>query len=214
MIVVFIGPPGSGKGTQAQMLADEYNFNHVSTGDLFRSEIKEKTQLGLEIKEIIETGGFVSDEIVLRLIDKVIVEINGPIILDGCPRTLNQAKKLEKVLKKHGKSVDVVLDFVVDFDKIVDRISGRVSCARCGAVYHMISNRPQVDGVCDKCGYKEFKQRSDDKENVVRGRVEIFHKESGPIKEFYEGLGLLVPINGDEGLKKVSLQLRKKLNIE
>ena len=156
MIVVFIGPPGSGKGTQAKLFEDHCGFKHISTGDLLRDEIKAETHLGVSIKDTMEAGGFVSDDVIMDLIDKAIVQKNEKIIFDGCPRTLHQAKKLENILKKHGKKVDLALDFIVDFDKLVERISGRFSCIHCGALYHSVNKKPLQEGVCDKCGGTEF----------------------------------------------------------
>lgn len=213
MIVVFIGPPGSGKGTQAKLLEDQCGFKHISTGDLLRGEVKANTSLGNSIKDTIAGGGYVSDEVIMELVSKAVAKENGKIIFDGCPRTLHQAKKLDNILKKYGKEVDLALDFVVDFDKLVERISGRFSCEQCGALYHAVSNKPEVDGVCDKCGGVEFKQRPDDKAEVLKERLELFHKESGPVVEFYKQQGLLTPIEADSEVSAVSALLRDKLRV-
>ena len=214
MIVLFIGPPGSGKGTQAKILSDKFGFEHISTGDLLRKEIELKTVLGLQAKDIIENGGLISDDIILDLVDNVFAGDSSKFILDGCPRTLNQAMMLEEILKKHGKKVDLVLDFIVDFDRLVERISGRFSCQECGELYHLIANPPKIEGVCDRCGGIEFKQRSDDKEEVLKDRIDLFKKESIPVLDYYRERNVLAPIQGDSNLEEVSSQLRDKLGIE
>jgi adenylate kinase len=197
MVIVFFGPPGSGKGTQAQKLKETMkDIVHVSTGELFRHEIAKGSELGRSIDAKIQVGELVADEIVMQLVSDV-VKKNGKkqIIFDGFPRTLNQAIALDTLLGVENLKVDVVFDFDIDVQVLADRISGRYTCVRCGAVYHERTKNPKKQGVCDQCGCVAFDRRQDDNAQVLQKRVKIYQDDTLPIKEYYENKEVLKRID-------------------
>ncbi len=193
MNLLILGAPGAGKGTQAKFLAEKYNILHISTGDLLRAEVSEGTELGLKVKGIMETGGYVSDEIVTELLRKKLnsKECENGFLLDGYPRTTAQAETLSKI----APAIDAAVVIEVADEIILERMTDRIVCKKCGQVYHRINNKPNVDGVCDACG-GEVVQRADDNYDVVKNRLVKYHEETKPIIDFYKDLGLVIKVSG------------------
>ena len=198
MNIILLGPPGAGKGTQAHRLVEEHGMRQLSTGDMLRAAVKAQTPVGLKAKEVMDRGELVSDEIVSDLIDAELEAMPAETgaIFDGYPRTRAQAEALEKLLAKHGRKLDRVVELQVDEDALVDRITGRFTCAVCGAGYHDRHKTPEKEGVCDKCGSTEFKRRPDDNEETVRHRMEVYRSETAPILPYYEEQGLASRVDG------------------
>ena len=213
MIIILLGPPGAGKGTQAAKISEYLSIPHIATGDIFRDAIKQGTELGRRAKEYLEKGELVPDEIVNAIVRERISmdDCRNGFILDGYPRTLNQARALDDMLDDMGKSIDVVLNLIVPEDEIVRRLSYRRICRRCGAVYHLINNPPRVDGICDKCG-GELYQREDDREDVIRNRLRVYHERTEPIVKYYKDRGLLVDINGSGSIDEVWSRIKSVLD--
>ena len=210
MNLVLFGPPGSGKGTQAQFLTETTHFSHISTGELLRNEVKRDTLLGKRVKDIMDKGDFPSDDIILDLVSGALnSSIHNHIIFDGFPRTINQAYLLDKLLDTRGVKVDFVVDFQVDLDLLLDRISGRYSCQDCGAVYNNLFQKPKVEGVCDRCGGENFVKRQDDNPDVLKNRIHRYLNETEVVKDFYIKKNLLVNINASKNPDDV----RKELNL-
>jgi len=204
MNLVFLGLPGSGKGTQANLLAKEYDIVSISTGDLLRNEIKNQTKIGLEAKKKIDNGDLVDDVVVIEILKNKIISqsCKNGFILDGFPRNINQAIKLDEMLKENNKKLTKVYNFVIDEDIIVKRILGRFSCNKCGAIYNKYYKNTTIDGVCDNCGSKEFDKRLDDNEITIKKRIEIFNQSNFKIVEFYSKNNLIVSV---DALKLVPL---------
>jgi adenylate kinase len=201
MILVFLGPPGAGKGTQAKLLSQRMGFLHLSTGDLLREAVKNQTPLGKKAKEYMDRGELVPDELIVQLIEETMPK-DGNVILDGFPRTVNQALALEEMLKDKGEKISKVLFFDVPDEVIIDRLSGRRVCSKCGAVYHVKYNPPKVEGVCDLCG-GTLVQRDDDKEEVVRKRLEVYRKQTQPLIEFYQEKGIIYKLDAGKGVEEL-----------
>lgn len=201
MILVFLGPPGAGKGTQAKLLSQRMGFLHLSTGDLLREAVKNQTPLGKKAKEYMDRGELVPDELIVQLIEETMPK-DGNVILDGFPRTVNQALALEEMLKDKGEKISKVLFFDVPDEVIIDRLSGRRVCSKCGAVYHVKYNPPKVEGVCDLCG-GTLVQRDDDKEEVVRRRLEVYRKQTQPLIEFYQEKGIIYKLDAGKGVEEL-----------
>ena len=208
MKFVLIGCPGAGKGTQAKKLSKHYDIAHISTGDLLRDQIARKTELGVEISKIMEEGGLVSDEIVARMLKGRIQEAdckNG-YILDGYPRNVPQAQGLEDIVGK----LDKVICIDVEDSKIIDRMTGRRGCPKCGSMYHVRYNPPKLEGVCDNCGEKLI-QRKDDNEETVKNRLDVYHKTTAPVIDFYKEKGLLATIVGSGEIEDIFSDIVKAL---
>ena len=201
MILVFLGPPGAGKGTQAKLLSQRMGFLHLSTGDLLREAVKNQTPLGKKAKEYMDRGELVPDELIVQLIEKTMPK-DGNVILDGFPRTVNQALALEEMLKGKGEKISKVLFFDVPDEVIIDRLSGRRVCSKCGAVYHMKYNPPKIEGVCDLCG-GTLVQRDDDKEEVVKKRLEVYRKQTQPLIEFYQDRGIIYKLDAGKAVEEL-----------
>lgn len=201
MILVFLGPPGAGKGTQAKLLSQRMGFLHLSTGDLLREAVKNQTPLGKKAKEYMDRGELVPDELIVQLIEETMPK-DGNVILDGFPRTVNQALALEEMLKGKGEKISKVLFFDVPDEVIIDRLSGRRVCSKCGAVYHVKYNPPKVEGVCDLCG-GSLVQRNDDKEDVVKKRLEVYRKQTQPLIEFYQDRGIIYRLDAGKGVEEL-----------
>ena len=196
MKLIFLGPPGAGKGTQAAIVSKKLGIPSVSTGDMLRAAVKEGTKVGLEAKSFMDAGKLVPDEVIIGIVHE---RLDKPdcakgFILDGVPRTLAQADALEKA----GIAFDHVISLEVHDEAIVERMSGRRVCNKCGAPFHVANNPPKVDGVCDACG-GELIQRVDDKAETVRHRLEVYHQETEPLKSFYQERGVLDLVPGDLG---------------
>jgi len=201
VILVFLGPPGAGKGTQAKLLSQRMGFLHLSTGDLLREAVKNQTPLGKKAKEYMDRGELVPDELIVQLIEETMPK-DGNVILDGFPRTVNQALALEEMLKGKGEKISKVLFFDVPDEVIIDRLSGRRVCSKCGAVYHVKYNPPKVEGVCDLCG-GSLVQRNDDKEDVVKKRLEVYRKQTQPLIEFYQDRGIIYRLDAGKGVEEL-----------
>ena len=208
MNIILFGPPGAGKGTQAEIIADELGIPTLSTGAMLRAAIKAQTELGLAAKAAIDEGSLVSDKVVIGIIRERLAEsdcANG-FILDGFPRTVPQAEALDEM----GVKVDCVLDIEVPDGTIVERMSGRRLCSACGASYHVVYKRPKNGNLCDNCG-TELVTREDDKVEVVMGRLEAYHKQTAPLKDYYAAKGLLVTVQGREELADTSAAVDEAL---
>jgi adenylate kinase len=192
MRVIMLGPPGAGKGTQAARIADAYAIPHISTGDMFRANLKQGTPLGVEAKGYMDAGDLVPDELVIRMVDDRLGwdDAADGWDLDGFPRTTGQAEALDALLAAKGTPIDVVLRFAVEDDEIVERLSGRRVCRECGEIYHVRANPPAVEDVCDVDG-GELHQRADDAESVIRNRLASYAEDTEPLERFYGDRGLL-----------------------
>lgn len=204
MKIVMLGAPGAGKGTQAIKIADKYGIPHVSTGDIFRANIKGGTELGKKAKSYIDKGELVPDEVTIgMLLDRIAEEdCKDGYVLDGFPRTIPQAESLTKALAKKGEKLDYAIDIEVPDDNIVKRMSGRRACPKCGATYHIVYAAPKVPNVCDKCG-SELIIRSDDKPETVQDRLSVYHKQTEPLIAYYKEEGILCTVDGTQDLPKV-----------
>ena len=196
MKIIMLGAPGAGKGTQAKMLADRYGIPHVSTGDIFRANIKEGTELGKKAKAYMDAGELVPDELTVDLlIDRISkADCEKGYILDGFPRTLNQAKKLTEALAADG-DIDFAVNVDVPDEAIIVRMSGRRVCPACGASYHIVNIPTKVEGICDRCGEKVV-QRKDDNPETVQNRLDVYHAQTQPLIDYYKKLGTEVDIDG------------------
>jgi adenylate kinase len=210
MNVVFLGPPGSGKGTQAKRLASDNNLTHLSTGDVFRDNIANQTPLGLEIKSYVDSGKLVPDELVSRVVFDKIGRLPGGVLLDGYPRTLDQAKALEDWLRKSNRTLDAVLFFDVDFAELTKRLSARRSCGKCKEVYNLANKPPKKEGVCDLCG-SALVHRPDDQPAVIQERLHIYSVQTEPILDFYRKQPVFRRINGAQEIGKVYADLDQAL---
>lgn len=202
--LLIMGPPGAGKGTQAETLVKELDITHISTGDMFRAAIKEGTEMGKKAKEYMDKGGLVPDEVVVGMVKDRLQkpDCEKGFLLDGFPRTLAQAEALDDTLKTMGIELDGVINIAVPRDKLMARLTGRRVCRGCGASYHVLFNPPQVEGKCNTCG-GELYQRSDDNEEAVTNRLDVYEAQTQPLIDYYESKGLLRNINGDQEIKKV-----------
>jgi adenylate kinase len=208
MYIIVLGGPGAGKGTQAGILSEQMNLAHIASGDLFRQALGKKTRVGLLAKNYMDKGELVPDEITIKMILERIDQpdcVSG-CIFDGFPRTLQQAKALDKALKGQGKSIDNTIYIEVPNEELVKRLSGRWLCRRCQAPYHMTSSQPKVRGRCDKCG-GELYQRSDDMEETIKERLDIFFAHTVPILDYYEKQGKLIRVNGNQGIQEVAREI-------
>jgi adenylate kinase len=214
MILVLLGPPGAGKGTQAKRLVDMRGLTQLSTGDMLRAAVAASTELGRKAGDIMERGELVPDALVVGLIAE---QIDGNkdtkgFILDGFPRTIGQAEALDELLKSRGKTVDRVVVLEVDDDALVARITGRFTCAKCGEGYHELFKKPEVDGVCDCCGSTEFSRRKDDTEEVVRARLKAYHVQTEPLIGYYKTQGKVRAVDGMADIETVQKEIDQALD--
>lgn len=209
MKLILLGPPGAGKGTQAQELERRHNLVQLSTGDMLRATIGSGSDLGKELKAIVESGALVPDEIMIRMISARIAEpdCKNGFILDGFPRTTAQAEALDAMLADQGMQLDHVIAMVVDAEVLAKRIGGRFSCAKCGAGYHDEFQKTTVDDVCDHCGSTEFSRRSDDKPETVKARLEAYEKQTAPLLPYYREKGQLKSVDAMAEIDEVTRQL-------
>jgi len=204
MKIVMLGAPGAGKGTQAKKISAKYNIPHISTGDIFRANIKEGTELGKKAKEYMDQGLLVPDTLVLDLIvDRLGKDdCKNGYVLDGFPRTIPQAEALEKALAEQGEKIDYALNIAVPDENIINRMSGRRACVGCGATYHLVYAPTKVEGVCDVCG-KDLILRDDDKPETVKKRLSVYHDQTKPLIDFYENAGTLRTLDGTIDIEDV-----------
>lgn len=197
MKIIMLGAPGAGKGTQAKMLADKYGIPHISTGDIFRANIKNETELGKKAKEYMDQGLLVPDELTVNLVvDRIKQEdCSKGYILDGFPRTIPQAESLDKALESLGDKLDYAINVEVPDENIVRRMSGRRACVACGATYHIVHIPTKQEGICDRCG-KELILREDDKPETVEKRLNVYHEQTQPLIDYYENKGILQEVDG------------------
>ena len=214
MRLVLLGPPGAGKGTQAERIAAKYDIPHLSTGEMLREAVAADTQLGRRAKAIMDAGQLVPDDVMNRLVAERIAQPDAArgFVLDGFPRTLAQARALDDLLEQRGQRLNAVLEFAVDDDALVDRISGRFACARCGAGYHDRFKRPKREGVCDVCGSREFVRRDDDKAKTVRARLKAYHAQTAPLLPYYRENGTLAAVDGMAEIDDVSSAVFKTID--
>lgn len=204
MKIIMLGAPGAGKGTQAKMIADKYKVPHVSTGDIFRANIKNGTELGKEAKQYMDKGLLVPDELTVKiLLDRVAqADCENGYVLDGFPRTIPQAEVLDKALTELGDQIDYAIDVNVPDENIIKRMSGRRACLACGATYHIEHIPPKKEGVCDRCG-EALVLRDDDKEETVKNRLNVYHEQTQPLIEYYTGKGILKEVDGTVPMDQV-----------
>ena len=198
MNIILLGPPGAGKGTQAQRLVERFGMRQLSTGDMLRAAVKAATPVGLQAKTLMEAGELVSDLIVNQIIDEALdaIPVTTGVIFDGYPRTYGQAVSLNGLLAGHGRSLNHVIELHVDEEALVERITGRYTCANCGKGYHDTFEQPRELGVCDKCGSTQFKRRPDDNEGTVRTRMAEYRAKTAPIMPYYDERGIVTRVNG------------------
>ncbi|MCM1044113.1 MAG: adenylate kinase [Candidatus Gastranaerophilales bacterium] len=204
MKIIMLGAPGAGKGTQAKMIAEKYGIPHVSTGDIFRANIKNGTELGMEAKKYMDQGLLVPDELTVKiLLDRVAqADCEKGYVLDGFPRTIPQAEVLDKALAELGDAIDYAVDVDVPDENIVKRMSGRRACLSCGATYHIEHIPPKEEGICDKCG-QSLVLRDDDKAETVLNRLKVYHDQTQPLIDFYTDKGVLKTVDGTMGMEDV-----------
>lgn len=212
MKIIMLGAPGAGKGTQAKMLADKYTIPHISTGDIFRANIKNGTELGKKAKEYMDAGALVPDELTVDLVmDRLAqADCEHGYILDGFPRTIHQAEKLTEALSGRGGEIDAAVNVDVPDENIIHRMSGRRVCPGCGASYHVEHIPPKTEGVCDRCGAALI-IREDDKEETVKKRLAVYHEQTQPLIDYYGAKGLVVDIDGTQSMNDVFAAIVSKL---
>ncbi len=212
MKIIMLGAPGAGKGTQAKMIADKYSIPHVSTGDIFRANIKNGTALGMEAKKYMDQGQLVPDELTVKiLLDRVAQEdCKNGYVLDGFPRTIPQAEVLDKALTELGDSIDYAINVDVPDENIINRMSGRRACVACGATYHIVHIPTKVEGICDRCG-AELILRDDDKPETVKKRLDVYHTQTQPLIDYYTAKGVLREVDGTKDMKDVFADIVKLL---
>ena len=212
MNFVFLGMPGAGKGTQAKIISRKYNIPHISTGDILREAVANKTELGIQAKKYMDEGALVPDKLIVSLVKERIIQpdCEKGFILDGFPRNLEQAKILEEMLEEIKKTLDAVFFFSLDEEVVVKRLTARRVCSNCGAVYNMIYNPPKVEGVCDICGGK-LVTRDDDKEETVRNRLRTYNKDTAPLIDYYKEKGLLYTIDASLSVNDVTKEIERHI---
>lgn len=208
MNIVLFGPPGSGKGTQAQFIVERYGMPQISTGDMLRAAVRAKTPLGDMAKSIMDAGGLVSDDIVLGLVKERVSlqDCASGFILDGFPRTIPQADALISLLDGIGKKIDVVISLDVDSHELIARLSGRRACPSCGKGYHIVYDKPANDGICDSCG-TALVQRDDDSEQTVINRLKVYEQQTSSLKSYFQNLGLLCSVSGSGSISDIQLKI-------
>jgi adenylate kinase len=214
MNLILLGLPGAGKGTQASLISDKYNIPHISTGDMFRAAMKNKTALGLKAKKYMDEGELVPDSVTNGIVKERLQldDAKRGFLLDGYPRTLNQAQALQQALSSSNRRLDHVLYIKVPKDILMARLTGRFMCSNCGATYHKVANPPKVEGTCDKCGSHDFYQREDDKPETVENRINVNEEQTEKLAKHYSDYNLVREIDGEQSLKKVFQDIVDQLN--
>ena len=209
---ILLGPPGAGKGTQAVNIVDKYGIPHISTGDIFRANIKNGTELGKKAQEYMNRGELVPDDLVIEIATTRLLEddCKNGFLLDGFPRTVYQAEKLDEFLAAHGSKIDKVLDIAVEKEELITRLTGRRVCKACGASYHVVNIPPKAEGICDRCG-GELMQRADDNLETVENRIDVYEAQTKPLVDYYENAGNIAHIDGATELDNVFADIVKAL---
>lgn len=208
MKIIMLGAPGAGKGTQAKRIAKKYNIPHISTGDIFRANIKEGTELGKKAKEYMDKGELVPDDITIgMLLDRIHkADCKDGFVLDGFPRTIPQAKSLTEALSKLNESIDYAINIDVPDESIITRMSGRRACLSCGSTYHIKYSAPKKENICDNCG-SELVIRDDDKPETVKKRLDVYHKQTQPLIDYYDSEKILASVDGTKDMEEVFLDI-------
>jgi len=210
--IIMLGPPGAGKGTQAKMLVERLGIPQISTGDMLRAAVKDGTELGKKAKEYMDAGKLVPDEVVIGIVKERLAQADCErgFILDGFPRTIPQAEALDRVLEELGKRIDYVINVAVPNEELITRLTGRRTCRKCGAMYHVVFNPPREEGRCDKCG-GELYQRDDDREETIRQRLEVYQAQTAPLIDYYKKKGVLYDIDGTGSIEDIFQNILKVL---
>ncbi len=212
MNIILIGPPGSGKGTQAKLLEEKLNLKQLSSGDMLRAAVAESSEIGMKAKSYMEAGELVPDDLVVEIVsDQIEKQGEQGFILDGFPRNVHQAEVLDRMLKANGRSIDWVPVIGVSDELLVERVAGRFTCAKCGEGYHDRFKRPVSDGVCDKCGSTEFVRRADDNAETVRNRLAVYHQQTKPLIDYYQQQGKVRMIDGERPIGEVTQALEQSM---
>ncbi|KAA3516043.1 adenylate kinase [Agrobacterium vitis] len=214
MRLILLGPPGAGKGTQAQRIVDKYGIPQLSTGDMLRAAVSAQTEVGKRAKAVMDAGKLVSDDIVIAIVSERIDQddCSNGFILDGFPRTLIQADATEEMLAVKGLELSAVVEIRVEDEILADRIAGRYTCANCGTGYHDENLKPKVEGVCDKCGSTHFKRRPDDNRDTVKTRLQAYYKETSPLIGYYYAKGKLHSVDGMAEIDQVTAEIETVLS--
>ena len=214
MNIILLGPPGAGKGTQAKRIEEAKGLVQLSTGDMLRAAVAAGTEVGLKAKEVMASGGLVSDDLVIGIISDRIDEddVQGGFILDGFPRTVAQAEALDRLLAEKNKNLDVVIEMQVEDEPLIKRITGRFTCGKCGEGYHDEFKKPAKEGVCDKCGASDFQRRADDNEETVRSRLVAYHEQTAPLVDYYKKTGKLKSVDGMMAIDEVTEKMLELLS--
>ena len=212
MFIVLLGAPGSGKGTVGKIIAEDLKLAHISTGDLFRENLKNETELGKEAKQYMDKGELVPDEVTIKMLKERLKadDVTNGAVLDGFPRTKNQAICLDKMLSEMNKKVDMSLNIDVPFEEIVERIANRRSCRECNEIYNVVFNPPKVEGICDKCG-GELYQREDQKPEIVQNRLKVYSESAQEIIDYYENANVLYNAKAGDRAGKTSYDVAKEV---
>ncbi|MEG1292840.1 MAG: adenylate kinase [Clostridium sp.] len=214
MKIIMLGAPGAGKGTQAKKIAEKYQIPHISTGDIFRANIKKGTELGMKAKEFMDQGLLVPDEVTIgMLLDRIhMADCENGYVLDGFPRTIPQAESLTKALSEIGEKIDYAIDVDVPDENIINRMSGRRACPTCGATYHTLFAPPKKAGICDVCG-STLVLRDDDKPETVQKRLSVYHEQTQPLIAYYKKAGVLVSVDGTQAMDAVFQSILDTLGV-
>ncbi|MFA0815801.1 MAG: adenylate kinase [Anaerofustis sp.] len=213
MKIILLGPPGAGKGTQAEKIVENFGLVHISTGDIFRKNLKENTPLGMKAKEYMDKGLLVPDDLTVAMVKDRLEQddCKKGYMLDGFPRTIPQAEALDQVLSESGEKLDCALSITTDYSVLVERIVGRRVCKNCGATYHIVNLPPKVEGICDKCGGPLY-QRDDDKAETVTKRLEEYDQKTQPLIAYYAAKGIMREVDGQKDMSEVTKEVTAILN--